>query len=248
MTLTEDDQQQVLTLLLDAGRITPAQAEKVSAKIPFSNYDLFTDAMERLCKIPRSTIVTLVVEKIHIPAAHTLLDAHRSQVFDLPEMQLPLELDGVALRNRAEKMIIDELLAIDDAHSQYLKAEAQIHKTPSNAILRYFLAWLDARAARYDQALGWIGDIVAGPADNPAIVALRAWLHYQKRQYMQSFRPLRKLIASKPNSAWEWQMLLAIAALQIDDMKMARFQLQRIADTDNPYQLRAKAMLEALND
>ncbi|WP_119395804.1 tetratricopeptide repeat protein [Salinibius halmophilus] len=248
MTLTEEDQLTVIRLLLETGKITNEMAEKIKTKVPFSNYDLFTDAMEKWCKIPRSTIVTLVVEKIHIPAAHTILDAHRSKVFDLPEMQLPLELEGVALRNRAEKMIIDELLELNDEVAQRVKAEDQIHKTPSNGILRYYLAWLDARQQKYDEALAWIADITAGPADNPAIVALRAWLHYQKRQYMQSFRPLRKLISSKPDSAWEWQILLAIAALQIDDIKTASYQLSRIAESDNPYQQRAIAMLEALDD
>lgn len=248
MTLTEEDQLKVLALLLADERITPAQQEKVKSRMPYSNYDLFTEAVEKICKVSRGSVVTLVVDKIHIPAAHEMLDAHRSKVFDLPEMQLPLELDGVALRNRAEKMIIDELVELEDQAEQRARAEEQIHKTPSNGILRYFLAWLDAQNEQYDQALGWISDIVAGPADNPAIVALRAWLHYQKRQYMQSFRPLRKLIASKPDSAWEWQILLAIAAIQIDDMKTAKYQLGQLGKQDNPYQLRAKAMLEALDD
>lgn len=248
MKLSHSEQQQLLNYLHKQGLIDDTQLQKLSNSLPFASYDLLTDALERLCNVQRSQVVTTVVDKIHIPAAHELLDAHSRKIFHLPDMDLPLEIEGVALRNRAERMVVDDILALDDAHEQYQQTLAQLKKQPNHTLLRYYTAWHEAVRNELDSSLERIADINAGPADNPAIVALRAWLHYQKRQYMQSFRPLRKLIAAKPDSAWEWQILLAVTALQIDDQKTATYQLEKIAATDNPFQAKAQAMLEAMND
>lgn len=231
--------ERLLQILTSQGAINLEQQQQVQSK-NLSFNELSAYVMNHF-EVTEGQLLLALVGQMDIPDAEAYMARPEANLacvsmeskvgIAMPLFILPMELEGIDVRNSLERKTAAELVRQHppSQHKSQDAIEQRIAASPGNLALYYVKAHALIHHGRYQEALDCLNHFQVKALDNPAIACLQAWLYYQLGNSNRCYQSLMPLYVANIPLDDEWLVLLACSAFIAQDWPISKKILPSIA-------------------